>query len=291
MTSQKTYDIVTTKILEALDQGIVPWRKPWRLQPGMFPINATTSQPYRGANTLILGMSVYQDCRWITYRQAQGLGGQVRKGEKATPVIFWKQAQVTDREAQDPDQKKNIPILRYYQVFNVEQVDQLNLPALAPPPEFQPIKRAEEIASNMPNRPAIHPDGGNRAYYLPSSDTIHLPPQTAFDTPDEFYSTLFHELGHSTGHQKRLHRPEVTEFSHFGTQKYSKEELVAEFTAAFLSQESGITNTLDNSAAYIGGWARKIKSDRRLVIQASSQGQRAADYILDRQTRPQQQND
>ena len=135
----------------------------------------------------------------------------------------------------------------------------------------------------MPHKPPITHDGGDRAFYQPSTDEIHLPPRSAFDGPDEFYSTAFHELGHCTGHESRLDRHGMeTGVAPFGSPTYSREELAAEFASAFLCHESGITNTIENSAAYIKGWAKAIRSDKRLVVVAASQGEKAANYILAR---------
>jgi antirestriction protein ArdC len=202
--SSKVYDIVTNHVLAQLEKGQIPWRKPWGLKPGMYPINATNNKPYKGINAWMLGMTSYSGTRWLTYKQAQERGGHVRKGEKAMPVIFWK-VQTVEEEKNGEIKEKNIPILRYYSVFNVEQCDGLNLPALANnAPTFEPIERAESIIDGMPHQPPVGHDGGDRAYYRPLTDSIHLPPKSAFDSADEYYSTLFHELSHSTGHSSRL---------------------------------------------------------------------------------------
>ena len=276
------YDLITERILTQLDKGVVPWRKPWGLQPGLMPMNGTNSREYKGINALMLGLSGYSDVRWMTYKQATERGAQVRKGEKSTPIIFWKQSQVQDTNDHGEPVTKAIPMLRYYAVFNVEQIDGLKLPKLAVQEStFNAITEAETIIANMPQRPSIDHDGRNRANYTPSHDSIHLPPQGAFETPDEYYSTLFHELGHSTGHESRLNRHGLEAgIAPFGSATYSKEELAAEFTACFLCHLSGITNTRDNSAAYIAGWASKLRRDRKLVLEGASQGQKAADFIL-----------
>ena len=283
--SNKVYDIVTDHVLAQLGKGQIPWRKPRGLGPGMYPINATNNKPYKGINAWMLGMTSYRDTRWLTYKQAQERGGQVRKGEKATAVIFWK-VQTVEEDKDGEVKEKNIPILRYYPVFNVEQCDGLKLPALATnAPTFEPIERAESIVANMPHRPPVGHDGGDKAHYVPLTDSVHLPPKSAFDSADEYYSTLFHKLSHSTGHSSRLNRSTLESLAPFGSQVYSKEELVAEFAAAFLCQESGITNTLDNSTAYITGWVKKIGSDKTLVVHGASQAQKAFEYILSTSSR------
>jgi antirestriction protein ArdC len=278
--TNKVYDLVTQHVLAQLAKGTVPWRKPWGLGPGMYPINATNNKPYKGINAWMLGMTSYSDTRWLTYKQAQERGGHVRKGEKATAVIFWK-VQTIEEEKEGEIKEKNIPVLRYYSVFNALQCDGLKLPALANnAPIFEPIERAESIIAGMPHKPPVGHDGGDKAYYVPLTDSVHLPPKSAFDNADEYYSTLFHEQSHSTGHSSRLNRSTLESLAPFGSQVYSKEELVAEFAAAFLCQESGITNTLDNSTAYITGWVKKIGSDKTLVVHGASQAQKAFEYIL-----------
>ena len=276
------YELVTNKILGLLDKGEVPWRKPWTVAPGMRPQNATSKRPYSGINALVLAMSGYTDPRWLTFKNAQKLGGSVRKGEKGTPIVFWKQIKIKD--ANGETEEKTIPLLKYFNVFNAQQCDGLDLPAIETPAatnEFSPVEEAEKIIANMPNRPSIAHDGGDGAYYIPARDEIHLPAKTDFNGANEYYSTAFHEVGHSTGHAKRLNRHgQETGIAPFGTPTYSKEELAAEFTATFLCAESGIENTIENSAAYIKGWAKKIRSDKKLIVQAASQGQKAADFIL-----------
>jgi len=277
----RAYDVIADRILDLLDKGEVPWRKPWSLQPGMRPQNAVSKRPYSGINSMMLGLSGYGDTRWLTFRGAQQLGGNVRKGEKATPITFWKQFKVKDKDENGETVEKIIPLLKYFSVFNVEQCEGLDLPPIETAKPFNAIEAAEKIIANMPNRPSIDHDGGDRAYYIPSLDTVHLPSRTAFGVADEYYSTAFHELGHSTGHTSRLNRHGLeTGIAPFGSETYSKEELAAEFASAFLCNESGIENTIDNSAAYIRGWSKVIRKDKRLVVQAASQGQKAADFIL-----------
>jgi antirestriction protein ArdC len=223
-------------------------------------------------------MAPYSDQRWLTFRQAAQLGGNVRRGERSSLVVFWKQHQVTD-ERDGEEVTRTIPLLRYFNLFNVAQCDGLNL-APVPANHIEPIEAAMAIVDGMPNPPRITHDGGDRAYYVPATDSIHLPAMSAFDGAGEFYSTAFHELTHSTGHKSRLNRESLDTPAPFGSPIYSREELVAEFGAAFLSAQAGIDNTIENSAAYIDGWSRALRADKRLVITAASQGQKAADYVL-----------
>jgi antirestriction protein ArdC len=179
----------------------------------------------------------------------------------------------------NPGETKDIPMIRYYKVFNAEQTEGIDYPK---PPErdFNPIEEAEKILAGMPNRPAIT-HGEARAYYRPSEDRVNLPPQGSFTSDEAYYSTLFHELAHATGHASRLDRKEITEVNLFGSHDYSKEELVAEMGSAYLCGASGISpQTIDNQAAYIHGWLRKLRDDQKFVVLAAAKAQKAADYIL-----------
>jgi antirestriction protein ArdC len=272
----KVYEIVTDKIIAALESGTPPWRKPWTAG---IPRNAITNRPYSGINSLFLNLAPYSDPRWLTMKQANARGGKIRKGEKSTLVVFWKQNTITQETDTGEITEKTVPFLRYYLCWNVEQCGGLDLPALETG-KVDVIADAEAIVAAMPNPPRVDHDGGSRAFYRPQLDSIHLPQRNGFDSAGEYYSTMFHELTHSTGHQSRLYRQTLTEVVPFGSETYSKEELVAEFGAAFLCAHAGIENTIDNSAAYIQGWLKALKNDPKLAIISASQGQKAADYIL-----------
>ncbi|RNC64796.1 MAG: DUF1738 domain-containing protein [Desulfuromonadales bacterium] len=281
----KVYDVINSRIMELLEQGTVPWRKPWNAESNM-PKNLISKKDYRGVNVFLLSCMPYSSTYWLTFKQVQDRGGYVRKGEKSTPVVFWKWIDKKDADIQDDEitgTKGKVPLLRYYSVFNLEQVEGIK----APEPkevikEFNPIQKADELIADMPLRPEIR-HGGNRAYYSPSNDYIQLPHQHTFQSPEEYYSTAFHELAHATGHSSRVGRKSILEPSYFGSHEYSKEELVAEMGAAFLCGHSGIENrTIENSAAYINGWLRKLKEDKTLLIHAAAQAQKASDYILNR---------
>ena len=278
----KAYEVIADRIISALDKGEVPWRKPWSLQPGLKP-QSVNGRAYNGINALILGLTGYSDPRWLTYHKAVEMGGHVRRGEKSTPVVLWRPIEREVENADGETEVKTFWLLRYYSVFNVQQCEGLELTPIETPKPFDAIEAAEDIIANMPDRPQIAHDGGDRAYYAPYRDEIHLPPRAAFDGAGEYYSTAFHELGHCTGHPTRLGRFENTaSIAAFGSPDYSREELVAEFAAAFLCNGAGIENTIENSTAYIRGWAKKLRKDKRLVVTAASQGQKAADYVLGR---------
>ena len=274
----KVYDIITDKILKLLETGTAPWSKPWK--PGDVPRNLS-GRAYSGLNVFLLE-SVRQERGytsniWMTYNQAQAVGAQVRKGEHGTEVIFWK---LLTKDKEDP--KADVfPLLRYFTVFNACQVDNYTIPS-NDLPEYDPIDKAESIFQNMPHKPVIK-GGGNEAFYASGSDYIQLPAHGQFKALEYFYSVAFHEMAHSTGHNSRLAR--FTEgYNHsFGSQDYSKEELIAEMTATFLCAESGIENhTINNSAAYIQSWIKALKDDKKMIVQAASAAQKAANYILDK---------
>ena len=273
------YDIITDRIVAMLEKGTAPWHKPWySTATGEGPMNLTTKKPYHGLNVMLLGCLNYERPYFLTYKQAAANGGQVRKGEKGYPVIFWKIEEETEL-------KEKSFLLRYYTVFNVSQCDGLShlLPVAIEKPLEGPEAhaKAESIADGYQNGPSVK-YGSNRACYQPLTDRVSMPHRADFVGQAEFYSTLFHELGHSTGHKNRLNRPTLADACMFGDTNYSKEELVAEFTAAFLCGAAGIENVaaLNNSAAYIQGWSRELKKDATLIVKAASQATKAADLIL-----------
>lgn len=282
------YDVITDRILEKLEAGTVPWHKPWKGGAAGMPRNLKSKRAYRGINVFLLSCAGYGSPHWLTFRQATQLGGAVRKGEKGFPVVFWKwpdRDKAGDNPGGDDRGKARGPILRYYTVFNVAQCDGIDDPDAAEPPTraFSPIAACEQVIADMPDPPK-RGSGEARAYYRPSEDLVNLPPAELFDSDEELYSTLFHELVHSTGNSKRLGRPGVTDAVLFGSHAYSKEELVAEMGAAFLCGHTGIdTATLDNSAAYIASWLDKLRNDKRLVVHAAAAAQKAADHILGRE--------
>jgi len=282
------YEIITERILKELESGTIPWHKPWKSELGEEPANLVSKKAYRGLNRFLLAHSPYERPYFCTYNQAQELGGQVRKGEKGTPIIFWKTGTYTKAQDDGSESEEKSFLLRYYTVFNVAQCEGLDK-HLQPIPEEKKNaigshEQAEFIASHYPSPPNIHYKSGDRAYYRPAHDLVVIPERYQFSSQAEFYSTLFHELTHSTGHASRLNRATLTDMVHFGSTNYSKEELVAEMGAAFLCGEAGIANeaALKNSASYIDGWRRKLKQDSKIVVHAAAQAQKAADWILGR---------
>lgn len=280
--SQTIYETITSTIMTALKKGVVPWRKPWNVQSS-FAVNAVSNKAYRGVNVFLLGLSSFTDHRWLTLKQAAELGGRVGQGQKATMVVFWKQWEPKEPDTEsDNGSQKRIPILRYYNVFNVEQCEGLSVPPLyvpAPLTENQRIERADLLAKAMPHPPTVR-EGGSSAWYKPADDLVQIPPIRTFESADSYYATLFHELGHATGHEKRLNRSGVTGEIRFGSGDYSKEELVAELTSAFCCATVCLDNSLiSDSASYINGWLKALRNDPKAVVIAAAQAQRAADFI------------
>lgn len=280
-TNQDVYAIVTNKIIKLLDQGIIPWRKPWHGRG--VPCNLLTMRPYRGINVMLLNMLGYQRNYFLSFNQVKAIGGSVKKDEKSQIVVFWKYLE-KKKEAQDEKSEKQEAkrVLRYYHVFNIEQTT--GIPERFIPPIVENdndiITVCDEVITGMPNKPDIrHLD--NEAYYQPIEDYINMPDIEYFKQSEAYYATLFHELVHSTGHESRLDRKGITEPTNYGSDLYSTEELIAELGSCYLQSHTGaVYDNLTNSAAYIKGWLKKLKDDRRCIMYASNCAQKACDYIL-----------
>jgi antirestriction protein ArdC len=267
------YEIITDRIIESLTKGVVPWRKPWKTET---PKNLISGKEYRGVNVLLLGSSTYESPWWLTFNQARDLGGSVKKGERGTPVVFWK---VYDKESEKGEQDRRF-VLRYYTVFNIAQCEGVKAPASIVRPSFNSIEACEQIVSGFEGKPRID-HGGTRAFYNPIEDRIQMPVRESFVSAEEYYSTLFHELAHSTGSHDRLARKSLLNASSFDTHAYSFEELIAECGSAFLCGHAGIaSSTLDNSAAYIKHWANVLRSEPKWIVNAAAQAAKAADLVL-----------
>jgi antirestriction protein ArdC len=285
------YAIVTEKILNLLEQGIVPWRRPWSATG--LPRNLVSKKPYRGVNLFLLSATKYVSPFWLTMKQANEVGGSVRKGEHSQIVVFWKVDQIADAEAEngpendEADEKSRRRfVLRYYRVFNLEQCE-LPHAVIDKLPKIEtyqhdPIEAAEQIIAGMPNPPEIQ-RAGSKAFYSSITDRITLPPRELFTSAEEEVATRLHEICHAVGHCSRLNRESITEAAPFGSPMYSLEELIAEMGAAFLCAEAGISPAvIENQAAYLQGWLKKFRDDRKLVIHAAAKAQKAADYVLNR---------
>lgn len=283
--NNKSYDRITERIVFLLTQGTVPWHKPWHVKTGL-PRNLISQKPYRGINVFLLMAMNYESPHWLTLRQANLLGGQIKPGEKSCPVVFWKPMKVNDKES---GEERKIPFLRLYHVFNVTQCTGLkNVPKADDSAFIQTMP--PEIVANMPQRPVIK-HGMAMASYSPVSDVVNMLDQARFQSEDHYHATLFHELVHSTGHEKRLKRASIMERNGYGSDPYAKEELIAEMGSAFLCGYTGIVDrTINSSAAYLEGWLKSLKDDKTLIVQAAAQAQKAADFILGHQPENQPDN-
>ena len=271
------YGMVTSRIIEQLEQGIIPWEKPWTgTQSGA--ISGATGRAYSLLNQMLLGRpGVY-----FTFKQVKERGGSVKKGEKSQTVVFWKQIPVKEQNENGETVERLVPVLKYYNVFHFDQCTGLKPSEQAPTEELPEIRSSEEIISQYQRREEIVIEyvRGDEACYSPGRDRITLPLREQFKSAEEFYSTAFHEMTHSTGHAKRLNRLKST--AHFGNEEYSREELVAEIGAAALMNHTGAetTKSFRNSAAYIQSWLKALRNDSKMVVQASGQAARAVDFIL-----------
>lgn len=299
------YDLVTDKIIEQLEKGVNPWKKPWvyrgrdnekRKYVGAY--KRSTGISYSPLNQMLLS----NVGEYASYAEWQKAGGQVRKGEKAEIVVFWKSYQkiekTKDENGDEKLKKVSIPLLRYCPVFHINQVDGVE-PKPIPDEEaikeslkckLEPCDQMEKILSNYYARESlkVFDEYGNRAYYAPLSDEIHVPKMNQYKTVEEYYSTKAHETVHSTGHKSRLDRLKLGSENRFGSESYSEEELVAEMGSCFLLSYCGIDTegTVMNSAAYLKSWAdvlkEKRKSDdtKKMIVHASSATSKAMEYIL-----------
>lgn len=268
------YQEITDRIVKELETGCIPWHCSWRPEAWRHR-NMVSGKPYRGINSILLNNLPYDSPFWMTPRQLYKLGGELKPDASGAEVVFW--------TLFERDDKTKFPMLRFYRIFNLEDtvgVPFTKIPYLPPRSEiaFSPIDTAEDILAGYNGPEIIH--GGESACYSPLLDRIRMPKRHTFDNEEEYYSTLFHEETHSTGHRSRLNRPGMENIK-FGSETYSKEELIAEMGAAFLCAYSGIENTtIQNSGAYIRGWLERLKNDKKLVVQAAQKAQKAVDYIL-----------
>ena len=288
------YEQVTNRMIELLEQGVVPWKSPYFATVG-FPKNFATGKGYRGINIFLLGSLRYTSPYFLTFIQAKELGGSVKKGERGGMVMkygtFTKETEGTTAQEATEEERR---YLKAYTVFNASQIDGIDFPKPAQLTEFTPsqqCERAREIVATMPQQPLIK-DGMAIPCYRPSTDSVHMPERGYFDQEEGYYSTLFHELAHATGHQSRLARKSLIENQGIDAtgearKVYAEEELVAEMSASFLNAHAGIIEAeMQNSAAYLQGWlaALKSKDAKGWIVKAAGEAQKAADFILVRNT-------
>ena len=278
------YERVTASIVATLEAGTRPWMKPWsKTSDGTgssLPLRANGT-PYRGINVLLLWGAAadagYTASTWMTYKQAAERGGQVRKGERGSMVVFASSFAKTETNDNGQDEEREIPFLKAYTVFNVAQIEGLKTAEVAPLPAVEKPQLIETAEAFIAGTGAVIRHGGNRAFYAPGSDHIQLPPVQAFRDVESYTATKAHELIHWTGHASRTAR----EFGkRFGDQAYAVEELVAELGAAFLCADLGVTPEIrEDHAAYLAHWLQVLKADKRAIFTAASQAQKAADFL------------
>ena len=272
------YQQVTDQILAAMEQAKGHGRRLWDTQPSL-PLNRSTGKPYSGINIIMLwGAAMqrgYTSPYWLTYKQAEAMGGQVRKGERSELCLYYKPWESTETNSDTgEDETKRGAVLKSFRVFNLDQIDGIQAPAKEERPAFQALEDAERI---LQASPAPIREGGAQAFYRPATDTIHLPDRADFINSEAFYSTALHEMTHSTGHKSRLDR----DFSgRFGTEAYAFEELVAELGSAFLNADLGIIgSTLQDHADYLASWVRILRNDKRAILTAAAAASKAHAYI------------
>ncbi len=275
------YQTVTAQIIEAMETATGQGRRLWEAQPSL-PLNLATGKPYTGMNILILwGAAIsrgFKSPYWLTYRQAQAMGGQVRKGEHGTACIFYKpwESEETNAETGETETTRGA-VLKSFRTFNLDQIDGIEAPATIPRPVFEILADAERL---LQNTPAPIREGGPSAYYIPSADEIHMPARGTFVSPEAFYSVACHEMTHASGHRSRLDR---NLSGRFGGESYAMEELIAELGAAFLCAEIGILPaTREDHAHYLASWIAVLRGDKKAIFTAAAAASRAAAFIKGR---------
>ena len=276
------YELVTSRIIERLEAGVIPWRKCWTSGPAK---SLTTGKEYRGINSVLLGMREYSSRYWVTFRQTQKLGGHVKKGEKATPVVFWHWRTPDEMAKLQAHGKAEAPAPCYpfvAFVFNLDQTEGIERPADdVPAAKNYPLEEAQKIVDAMPNRPEIRHGASLNPCYKAAIDVVEMPNMGQFEDAEAYFAALHHELLHSTGHKTRLNRFEKRG-GESREEQYGFEELVAELGAAFLAATCGLDNSsrLDDASAYVAGWLKALRADKKLLLQAAGAAQKAADFIL-----------
>ena len=267
----KGYKEITEEIISKLNQGTIPWRQTWK---SGLPANAVSMKPYRGINIWLLSGHKYASNLWLTFNQAKMLDGFVKKGERGRQIVFWQIAEKLCKDELGEEYLDSVPVLRIYTVFNIQQT---TVEMETEGDDLNPIEEAQRLIDGFADKPEI---GCGEPSYSPDNDRVSIPAMASFDLADEYYSTLFHELSHSTGHPKRLNRGLN---NHYGSNLYAEEEVIAEMSASYLSATAGIqlySKTLDNTTAYIQHWIEKLKGNERLIVTLSSKAQLSSDWVL-----------
>ena len=295
--NDKVFQMVTDKIIAEMEKGIIPWQKPWTGGAQNYAISHTTGKQYSMLNQWLLG------CRsgeWLTFNQVKAEGGSVKAGEKSSIIVFWQTSYTktvkvtkTDEDGNEETELKKIavrcPILKYFNVFHIDQCNGIK-PRYSKPEgeqvkfDHDPIEDAENVVGLYFNREActLNVTDSDQAFYRPSSDSVTVPMLSQYEITEEYYSTLFHEMVHSTGHRDRLNRDTLTKSAAFGSEVYSREELVAEMGAAFMIAKLGIDceKAFRNSVAYLQSWIKALRNDKKMIVVAAGRAEDAVEYIL-----------
>lgn len=283
-TKKSVYEIIAERFIQALKDGTCPWRMPWSKME-LTPLNAHSKNSYNGVNFMLLASHFYASPYFATFKQIQDLGGTVKKGSKSLPICYFstiEKDKKTGKKATEDTPKNQIdkvPFLRYSNVFNLTQVEgvELELPKQYKRLDFKPLEVAEKVINGWSDGPEIR-HGRQQAFYNPSNDYIMMPLKSSFSSESEYYAAIFHEMGHATAHEKRLNRP--LESHMMNRESYAKEELIAELTSSFLCAHCRIDNDVfDNSASYLQSWLKALSDDPKLIIQACSKASKAFEYI------------
>jgi antirestriction protein ArdC len=273
------YQEVTDQIVAALEQGIIPWRRPWNQGAAGVPMNCTTGRFYRGINQLLLGLAQAirfgDDPRWCSYAQAQARGWQVRSGERGRVIVFYKRI-LKDQEARDDGTVPYFQLLRFSTVFHATQID--GIPEYKKP-ELGTVswQTPEAINTIIENSGVDLRYGGGQAYYSPSTDHVQMSPRESFESPEAFAKTTCHELAHYAANQRRLG---ISEGGHFGSREYAAEEIRCDMASAFVCSTLGLAPDISNTAAYLSSWIARLKNENREIFRAAADAQRLADYLL-----------
>lgn len=283
MDNNKIYEQVNERIISLLEKGVAPWRKPWKTGKIEIARNMISKKPYRGCNFFITNSMGYTSPLWGTFNQIKSKGGNVKKGEKGTIIVFWKTFDIKEKKECGKEVNKTIPFLRTSYIFNFEQCENLKIEETKEEElsNHDPIESCELLRNKFPlGMPELRHNQG-RAFYNPTLDYISLPEKGLYKTMEEYYQTFFHETIHATGHKSRLNRDTLNGFNYFGDEVYSQEELVAEMGASYLACFAGIDNAvIDNSASYLNGWLNALRKDNKLLLKAASQAQKAVDFLI-----------
>jgi len=277
------YQILTDKIISKLEQGEIPWKKPWKTLNLGYPKNMISDKVYQGVNFFNILFEDRETPVWVTFKQAKDLGGNVKKGENGIPVVYYNFIERLNGK----EEIEKIPFLKRSTVFNIEQCEGIENPyqeqidTIKKPTVFNNIDNCEKLINSFIDKVApFEHTNHQKAYYLPSMDSINMPEKDRFYSSENYYSTLFHEMAHSTGHNSRLNRVGIVKQAEKGSSRYAKEELIAELTSAFICNKAGIgEQVIENSTAYIQSWLGALRNDKKLVFNAMKEAYKVIEYL------------